>query len=295
MLLWIPTGVTFYKIFQRNYLFSRWPRKPSKSALCRHCIVASLSRVFIGDSPEKATSNHFRNINSGIILYLEEEETQHLKARRVRENEALEVFDGSGYVGRAVFLGFSKDNQRSAKILIRSWTPVEAEEHVKLTIGVGVPKGKRGDWLVEKLTEVGVDSLIPVRYERTNYEPSVVDRGKQQRWRKVCIAACKQCCRNNLMLIESEQSFRDIMWKQQSTKHWDKVYVASTTAPFLSSVPQMKPTKVLGLIGPEGGLTPEEEQTVSDLGANFVKLNRYTLRVETAATVLASLIFSNVS
>ncbi|GJQ09341.1 hypothetical protein GpartN1_g1132.t1 [Galdieria partita] len=295
MLLFISSSTAFCENFQISYLSPRLG-KQAKSARNRDGFVASLSRVFVGDHSActMKNSHHLRNLHVGVTLHLEEEETQHLKARRIKENEVLEVFDGTGYVGKAIFLGYSKEYQRNAKILVQSWTPVNAEEHVELTVGVGVPKGKRGDWLIEKLTEVGVDSVIPIRYERTNCESSVVDHIRQQRWRKICIAACKQCCRNYLMKIENELSFRDVISKQQETKQWDTVYVATLAAPFRFAVPQIKPTRVLGIVGPEGGLTNEEEKMVYDLGAHLVKLNRYTLRCETAATVLASLLRCNI-
>lgn len=293
MLLWHPSTTCLGKNFQANYFF-RCLRKQAKFVHKRSFVFASLLRVFVGNPLNGSTTlgTPFANIQIGDVLNLDEEETQHLRARRVKENEALEVFDGSGYVGRAIFLGFSKANKRSSKILIQSWEPVETKDSVKLTIGVGIPQGKRGDWLIEKLTELGVDAVIPVLYERTSYESSVIDQGRKQRWQRICISACKQCCRNHLMEIHQEQFFRDVMSKQKYTKHWDKVYMASIEADCPSMVPQItSSTRVLGIVGPEGGLTKGEENIVLDFGAHCLKLSRYVLRVETAATVLASLLF----
>jgi len=291
MLLWIVASDTVLsKNFRSNYLFS-CPRRLQRAKNIRTFIAASLSRVFLGNSVGSTVNGtHGTNIHPGMVVHLEDEETQHLRARRIEENQVLEVFDGSGYVGRAILLGYSKGSRRSAEILVQSWAMKEEEQLVKLTVGVGLPKAKRGDWLMEKLSEIGVDTVIPIHYERTNSEP--YERDRKQRWQKICISACKQCCRNRLMKIEEEQSFQNILSKQQVYKHWDQVYVASMEATRPMILPPVKSTSILALIGPEGGLTPQEEKIASDVGAHFIKLNRYILRVETAAIVLASQIFS---
>ena len=82
---------------------------------------------------------------------------------RVNVNEVVELFDASG--GRAL---------ANVKSITSSLTSLSLVKHLKdttdithITLAVGMPKGSRSDWLVEKATEIGISSLIPLESDRS--------------------------------------------------------------------------------------------------------------------------------
>ena len=115
---------------------------------------------------------------------------------RFRAGDRLCLFNGDGHEYAARIASVSK---KSVHLDIEAKTSPHRELDFRLTIAAPIPKGDRAQFLVEKLTEMGVTAFIPLVCERTVVEPR---GGKIDKLERYVIEASKQCGRNVLMRIE---------------------------------------------------------------------------------------------
>ena len=122
-----------------------------------------------------------------------------LHVMRAAVGTAVTLFDDSG----AEFTAVVESTRRSeATLRITERHEVNRELHFPLTVGVALPKGDRQKWLVEKLTELGVTTLVPLITERGVAQPTA---SAVERLARSVIEAAKQCGRNRLMQIAEPQ------------------------------------------------------------------------------------------
>ena len=147
----------------------------------------------------------------------------------------------------------------------------------------GITAGERMEWLVEKATELGVASITPIEAERSVMRLKG-DRAtkRQERWQAIAASACEQCGRNRVPLIQAPVDLAQ--WLGQALLAHAPRYVLSLAD---GSVP-LKTALVANtreavfLSGPEGGLSPAEEQLACAHGFMPVTLGPRVLRAETA-------------
>lgn len=137
-------------------------------------------------------------------------------------------------------------------------------------IAAAVPKGSRLDWMVEKLAELGVAALQPVRFARSVAE---LGEAKRRRLEKVALAAAKQSGAP-VMRIEPERPARELP--------------AGALLAHPGAADPLPSGAGTVVVGPEGGLTPEEEGRF----ARRATLGPTILRIETAAVVAAARLLS---
>jgi 16S rRNA (uracil1498-N3)-methyltransferase len=174
-----------------------------------------------------------------------------------------------------------------------------------LVVGVALPKGDRQKWLVEKLTELGASTLVPLITERGVAQPatSAIDR-----LQRTVIESSKQCGRNRLMTIAEPQRWSewtrddcgfgiaDCGLPDQSAIRNSKSeidvrrLVAHPGGSPLREIDLRQPRPTQLAIGPEGGLTDTEVAAALAAGWQQVDLGLRILRVETAAIALAAAI-----
>ena len=154
-------------------------------------------------------------------------------------------------------------------------------------MGVPLPKGDRQRWLIEKLVELGVQHLVPLSTAHTVAQAGDAAR---DRLRRTVIEAAKQCGRNRLMEIHAPQQWHDFVRSADAAaQRW---LAHPGTSPTLGDIlRESAATSAAGFVtavGPEGGLTDEEVAQAIASGWTAVSLGPCILRVETAATLLAS-------
>ncbi len=228
-------------------------------------------------------------LHAGELL-LSDAETRHAQgSRRLRAGDELTLFDGAGHVARGVLVA----DTGSAQTRTRCTTQVRIEVVHELpppsrTLTLITPgcKGGRLDWLVEKCTELGVTRLVLTEFER-----SVVHVGPQhvEKLRRTAVESCKQCRRAWLPEITSAAALAPACAAGGSgvllVAHPDgsATPLAAALARGASHVEH-----VVGVIGPEGGLTPAELEYLRSRGGELVRLGEHVLRVETAALAFAA-------
>ena len=126
-------------------------------------------------------------------------EFRHLNSvLRLRAGDKLELFDGAGALAEAMISDVGK---RKAVLRVENIEREPERSAGRIIIAVSIAKGQRFDWLIEKCTELGVDRICPVIFERTVKQAGNPKAG--QRWRNITIAAAKQCRRLFLPVIDS--------------------------------------------------------------------------------------------
>ena len=224
-----------------------------------------------------------------------------INVMRYREGDRIVIFDGRGSEHEAEIEQLSK-KQLIARLL--ESRRVDRPLARSVTIVVALPKGDRQKFLVEKLVELGVTTLIPLATSRSvaAVNPKVIDRIE-----KHIIEASKQCGRNYLMQIGSPLSVSELsgggadltqaLERSDAARESDALPTDATlkllahpyNAEGLSGVTAEPSQPVAIVIGPEGGFTDPEVASLIESGWQPVSLGPTILRIETAAMVAATI------
>jgi 16S rRNA (uracil1498-N3)-methyltransferase len=224
---------------------------------------------------------------------LQGDEARHLaRVLRAKVGDAVTLFDGSGrsWLARVTAIGRDDVGLEVETAFPAPEPAPQGGSSAHLTLAVALPKGDRQKWMVEKLTELGVARLIPLTTTRGVAEATA---GAQARLERVVIEACKQSGRNTLMEIAPGMSLAQLAAGPAGQSRCVVADPGGTALAVVSPAPAASaPTQLqlplLGLVGPEGGFTPEELAAADSMGCTRIGLGPHILRVETAAIALAA-------
>lgn len=179
------------------------------------------------------------------------------------------------------------------------------EKKFYLAIACALPKNCKFDDIIDKLTQLGVDRIIPLKTRRVILK---LDKGKEEhrlaRWKKIALSAACQSQRNVLPEIQPIQSWGQFLAKSSG---YDLKIIPTLLRPILSDglacgflpqkrlllkelVKQKKASSAVIAIGPEGDFTDEEVRSAAASGFIPVSLGDLVLRVDTAAIAAAGFI-----
>jgi 16S rRNA (uracil1498-N3)-methyltransferase len=217
---------------------------------------------------------------------LSSEEVHHaLHVLRLKVGDTLNVFDGRGHEAQARIAEITKDSVRLT-ILQHSNT---ASLPCRITLAQAIPK-KSMDLIVQKATELGVASIVPLVSERSVVKLDE-DSRRMDRWHEIALDACKQCGNNWLPEIQPPLKARDFL---SSPGKFDLKLIASLqpdSKPLKTILGDAaRPTSVLILIGPEGDFTPAELGLAKSAGCLPLSLGPLVLRADTAAIYALSIL-----
>jgi 16S rRNA (uracil1498-N3)-methyltransferase len=177
------------------------------------------------------------------------------------------------------------------------------EEHApsgpSLFLAQAVLKGDKMDWGIQKATELGVNTILPVVTERTIARPRAEREAHQiDRWRKIAKEASQQCGRSDIPMVgpvvsldallknPPDVSLKLIPWEQEQKRLLKEVLEESN----LGGPAGQRPNSMIVLIGPEGGLTPSEVERARKTGWISVSLGPRILRAETAGLAVLAIL-----
>ena len=215
-------------------------------------------------------------LTPGTIVHLSPEETKHA-ARVLRLTPGAEVLilNGLGLEARAKLLSLEAAGAEAEILEVK-----EIKKGVRLELLQAPLKGPKMDWLVEKLTELGVDALRPARTERT-----VAAGEKEDRWARIAQAAVKQSGNATFPklhpLVSLEEALRQLP-ADAARVHLQPGATASLHEVIVGAKRNGATTVILA-IGPEGGFSTTEEELLTQAGFLPASLSRQVLRGETAA------------
>jgi 16S rRNA (uracil1498-N3)-methyltransferase len=246
------------------------------------------------------------------LLDLPEGAARHVQVLRLQPGDGITLFNGlagsSGQLGEFAAT-ITQMGRSHVQAEIGRWTATQREATRDVHLAVGMPANERMDWLVEKAAELGVASIQPLMTERSVLRLSGERAAKKQaHWQSVAIAACEQCGGNRVPVVHGLMSLSDWFKLRASAPAPDGLACLLSLQPTSTGLrqalaqhdaaPLSAPDKgtsntrsVSFLSGPEGGLSPAEEQLALTQGFRPVTLGTRVLRAETAAlAALAALL-----
>ncbi len=229
-----------------------------------------------------------KNIFNDRIIIDEKEDIHHIKeVLRLREGERLEVSDGKKweYLGEIRFL-----DRDQVEVTILDKQKFTAEPSLEVTLFQGVPKQDKMDWITQKTTELGVSTIVPVFTHRTVVKRKENYWKKRIRYQNIAREAAKQCGRGVVPEIRGEIEFQEMIPRLSA---FDLVLFAyedeeEQTIKDVLEWQEQPPKTIAIVIGPEGGFSQEEAQSMAQTQAHGVSLGKTTLRTETAGLVALS-------
>jgi len=215
-------------------------------------------------------------LSLGAEIDLPERVARHCAVLRLRRGDAVVVFNGEGGEFSAELTRVSR---RDARAHVISRQTSERESPLVIALAQCVSSGDRMDATLQKSTELGVSRIVPIASERSVMRLSS-DRADRRvaHWRNVVIAACEQCGRNHVPEVAAIIDFDGFLG--QAAADGLRLLLAPDADRDLKRLEP--PGKVTLLVGPEGGLAPEERQRAERRGFVAVRFGPRVLRTETA-------------
>lgn len=234
-------------------------------------------------------------INNNDIVIIGDDVNHIINVLRMKKTDEIQICNqdtGDNY--NAEIVNYSK-NEVECKIISKINETTESNVHI--TLFQGIPKFEKMELIIQKNTEVGIKSIVPVIMERTvvKLDEKIASK-KLERWQKIAEIAAKQSMRDIIPQIRNITKLKDI-----DTTEFDAVLVAYENEEhnMLKTELQKLERKIKNnnsseqqyniaiVIGPEGGISEKELVMLAEKNAKFVSLGKRILRTETAGLIMA--------
>lgn len=229
------------------------------------------------------------NISANIISLADRNLAHHLKdVLRVKENSGVIACDESGNEYGCVV---TKLTGQCVELTIKNITKNDHAGKTKITVACALPKKSRFDDILDKLTQLGTDRIIPLQTERVIVKfYKEKEKSRYERWNKIVLSASEQSRRKTLPVVEPVMKLEDVL---KACAGYDLKLIPALIGE-RKALPQilagLTPRNILVLIGPEGDFSPREVALAVEAGCVPVTLGEQVLRVETAAVSVVSML-----
>ena len=222
-------------------------------------------------------------LDVGAVVTLPEDVVAHLgRVLRLQPGDACVLFNGDGFDYAAELVSMAK---RSATARVVSSERVERESPLRVTLVQSIARGEKMDWILQKSTELGVTSFVPVYSQRSEVKLDGVRAVKRvEHWREVIISACEQSGRAVVPAIAMPVELKSVALDAN-----ERIFLQPQASRALRNLPLDGGGDVIIAVGPEGGWSEKDREVLDGLGFNGVRIGPRILRTETAgiATVAA--------
>lgn len=214
----------------------------------------------------------------GAVIDLPETVAHHLFVLRLQKGDTIQLFNGEGGSYVASIAEIAK---KRATAEIKVFLQEEVELPYSLTLAQALPEGSKMDWIIEKAMELGVSAIQPLASQRCVVRLSAERTEKKlSHWQGIIVAAAEQSGRNRLAHLSAPLDLGK--WLGQQDIH-QRIMLSPRAEQSLADWSRHHaPQAVSLLIGPEGGLTEEEEDFASRQGVIALSMGPRILRTETA-------------
>ncbi len=228
---------------------------------------------------------YFSETKNDDIFILSNDDIYHITVvMRLKENDKIEVV----YQNVAYLCNLEKNNN---ELIIKCAEAIQTEEQKIPEIILCIPllKEQKMDFIIQKATELGVSEIIPIRLERSIVKlDSAKEAKKLIRWNKISKEASEQAKRISIPKVRNIMNINDL-------KSYDCMKLVCSTVSNNFNLKKLlhdnqNCDKILIAVGPEGGLTPKEEDTLLKNGFTPVRLGKNIMRVETVPIFFLSVI-----
>ena len=226
---------------------------------------------------------------AGCFLILRDDEAHHC-AHVLRKQPGDECYAADGN-GNEFKIRIHSLQPKAIHCEILTTSVRNRELFFELTVAAALIKPDHYEWMLEKCTELGASRFIPLTTARSHAEPGA---NRLIRWKKILLSAMKQSRRSVLPGLSDVASFQSLV---RTSNDYDQCVIFYESADesfseFLRQHTLNDKTKVMAVIGPEGGFTDSEIAIARNSGWFVLSLGTRRLRSETAAVCACSL-FSN--
>jgi 16S rRNA (uracil1498-N3)-methyltransferase len=215
---------------------------------------------------------------AGATIDLPEAVAHHLHVVRMAVGDDITLFNGDGgqYLARLASI-----DKKRATASILAFEERSVELPFELTLAQALPEGSKMDWIIEKAVELGVAAIVPLAAQRCVVRlSSEREEKKRQHWQGVIVAASEQSGRNRLCRLGELSNYTQ--WIAQQDLHRRVLLSPRGTQSLADWARHQPPQPLCLLIGPEGGLTEQEEELAIAHGALALSMGPRILRTETA-------------
>ena len=218
------------------------------------------------------------------VAALPADEARHAaKVLRLRPGDEICAMDGAGRRWRAALT-------EDGRVRLIEALP-DNECAARITVYEGIPKADKLDFIAQKLTELGAAALVPVKMERCVVKLDPKDGARRrERLQKIAREAAKQCGRGLPMAVSEPMDWRAAL---EGMRRHDALLIPWEDARgtrMKDVFAELANAKDIGIVvGPEGGMSPEEVDAMQAIGGRTITLGPRILRTETAAVVAAAL------
>jgi 16S rRNA (uracil1498-N3)-methyltransferase len=220
----------------------------------------------------------------------------------MRSGDAIVLFNGDGFFYHGTL---SFDGKTSCSVTISEATRANTESPLVITLLQGLASSEKMAWAIEKATELGVQTIIPIECHRSVAQISAEKAEKKQlHWLSIARAASAQCGRATVPSVAEPISSCNSLQFKPFASEYDALLILSpdsskplstwaiefAQATSLKAALPALPLRIAIYIGPEGGLDDEELRFAIGQGFQAIRIGPRVLRTETAGpTVIASL------
>ena len=221
------------------------------------------------------------NIRNDEIIIKDKSDRNHIQnVFRLGSGDVLRVIDGeyeyiteiSNVTKKEMILKIIKKNKDNYSL------------NINIDAALGILKNDKMNLAIQKLTEIGINRIIPLKTERVVVKISE----KKEKWDIVVRETLKQCKGVKFTKIDPVTRIQMINYDL-----YDKIiyaYENSENSQKIADIVDSSDKNILYIIGPEGGITEEETEFLKNMGAIEVSLGKRILRAETAAIVIGGIL-----
>lgn len=227
-----------------------------------------------------------KNIHLDRIIIDDKSDVNHLKnSFRVKEGEIIRAVDGENeYICKVLVI-----EKKEITLEILETRKDDLVKNTEVTAGLSIIKNDKMELTIQKLTEIGIDKIIPLETKRTIVKLSE----KKDKWDVIVKEATKQCQRVRLLEIENIKKLKDVDYSEYDLVivpyECEEEYSLKNLLRGLDFVPK----KVLYLIGAEGGFDISEIEYLKSMkNVRIVTLGKNILRAETASIVVGGILIN---
>lgn len=231
-------------------------------------------------------------IGADTVLITGQDDIRHItNVLRMRPGGRLRISDGEAFEYEAVI---SEMTTEGIRCRIHDKQRFTREPNLQVTLFQGIPKQGKMEVVIQKTVEMGVKAIIPVFTARTVVENKGNFEKKTERWQKVSAEAAKQCRRGVIPEVRRAVTFSQMLTALQSGA-FDMILFPYENEEKITmkQVLRNEGAKIRSaaiIIGPEGGFSDAEANTLKETGALPVSLGRTVLRTETAGLAALAMV-----
>ena len=241
------------------------------------------------DKNERWRYPRFFGSTDGETAYIQGEDVKHLSSvLRMKSGDLVILCDNENTDYLCKITSLQKE---LAELEILEHKPNEAAPNVEITLFQCLPKSDKMDFIVQKATELGAASIVPILSKRCVSRPDEKSMAKKlQRWEKIAEEASKQCGGGKIPLIGRLTDYKKAV--SEYSKNGLGILFYEGGGKSLSQFPIKEAVKIGIFIGSEGGFESEEAEFAEKNGIGPATLGKRILRCETAPIAALSVLMN---